>query len=191
MSDHMSSVPPEIIETIVEFCDFHGSIAFSRTSKRYHQLVLEECRMKKRAEKKIAQFFASHGKRDERRDAFLRTTLGSYWRTMLMFLTTEPFDNVHQRVGTKSSNFHELFGKFENGTPIRIEIKIDWWKVFVGGFSATGDGVGMLKDGKDVYIGQFKKWRFHGVGQLTDHDGIIYEGQFESGHKNGTGKIFS
>jgi hypothetical protein len=46
------------------------------------------------------------------------------------------------------------------------------------------------KDGVLVYEGQYKNWKFHGIGRLIEDDGYIHEGSFINGMREGQGNIY-
>ncbi len=57
--------------------------------------------------------------------------------------------------------------------------------------SAKGDVIVHSLDGRVVYQGGFRHYRYHGKGKLFLSDGSRYEGDFRNGEKNGYGREWS
>ncbi|MEO6919406.1 MAG: C13 family peptidase [Collimonas sp.] len=61
--------------------------------------------------------------------------------------------------------------------------------VYEGSFSNSSiNGIGKWIGQDEEYIGEFKKWKFSGKGELTYKNGRKYTGQFADGHFQGQGR---
>eukprot|EP01118_Nematostelium_gracile_P016729 TRINITY_DN699_c0_g1_i2.p1 TRINITY_DN699_c0_g1~~TRINITY_DN699_c0_g1_i2.p1 ORF type:complete len:218 (-),score=44.39 TRINITY_DN699_c0_g1_i2:75-728(-) len=93
---------------------------------------------------------------------------------------TVKYDKVH----------YIAFGTFQDGalTKIILRIDLDDLSIDRGDFTPEGNGFGIRIDLNETYIGQFRKWLYHGVGKCTQNgSNIVYQGYFRRSFRDGQG----
>eukprot|EP01118_Nematostelium_gracile_P006094 TRINITY_DN1949_c0_g1_i2.p1 TRINITY_DN1949_c0_g1~~TRINITY_DN1949_c0_g1_i2.p1 ORF type:complete len:307 (-),score=41.14 TRINITY_DN1949_c0_g1_i2:54-848(-) len=121
-----------------------------------------------------------------------RSTLGDFWHCLSVFIMSPAGESNFSFRWVKSGRKENLIlGLFNGEEVLHIVAKITFNGLcfVMGSFKPEGTGSGFMIDMMATYRGDFVEWRLNGHGQYNRHDGILFEGEFNNGNKEGKGKM--